>query len=79
MVFASASFHDHTHYGSMALRSAWTDRILAYLISCVISMLLALRFHRRQRFAARRDGRASGSDESVTIQTSPYTESELPL
>jgi hypothetical protein len=83
MVFASASFHDHTQYESMASRTAWAGRILSYVIPCVLSFLLALRFRKRQRFAAKRAGgtanAAVDADASVVIRTSPYTESELPL
>ncbi len=37
MVFASASFHDHTQYETVASRDAWTERILSYLIPCALS------------------------------------------
>ncbi len=42
-------------------------------------MLLALRFRRRQRFALEREQSAGVSKNSVQIQTSPYTQSELTL
>jgi hypothetical protein len=79
MVFASASFHDKTQYESVASRTAWTERVPSYLIPCVISLLLAVRFRRRQRFAAAFEGTSRGDDAPVKIQTSPYTQSELPL
>ncbi|WP_277183418.1 hypothetical protein [Caballeronia sp. BR00000012568055] len=83
MVFASASFHDHTQYESMSSRTAWAGRILSYVIPCVLSLLLALRFRKRQRFAAKRAGTTASTsideDGPVVIRTSPYTESELPL
>jgi hypothetical protein len=83
MVFASASFHDRTQYESVASRSAWSGRILSYLIPCVVSLLLALRFRARQRFAkaggAGQAGSAVQTDASLDIQTSPYTRSKLPL
>ena len=52
MVFASASFHDRMKYERFASRSAWSERVLAYLIPCAVSLLLALRFRKRQRFAS---------------------------
>lgn len=81
MVFASASFHERTEYESLASRKAWVARILTYVIPCAVSLLLAWRFRRRQRFARElaRGGSSNGRDESVRIQTSPYTESELTL
>jgi hypothetical protein len=83
MVFASASFHDHTQYESFASRTAWAGRVLSYLIPCALSLLLACRFRKRQRFAAKRAGRIANTsveeDAPVVIQTSPYTKSELPL
>ncbi len=79
MVFASASFHDHTQYETVASRDAWTERIPSYLIPCAVSMLLALRFRRRQRFALEREQSAGAGKDSVQIQTSPYTQSELTL
>ena len=81
MVFATASFHERTEYESLASRTAWVARILTYVIPCAVSLLLAWRFRRRQRFAREMDrsGSSSGRDESVRIQTSPYSESELTL
>ncbi|KND57675.1 hypothetical protein BSCH_00781 [Candidatus Paraburkholderia schumanniana] len=81
MVFASASFHDRTEYEGLASRTAWSGRILTYLIPCAISLLLALRFRRRQRLAyGLGRGRKPGHrGDSLAIQTSPYTESEMPL
>jgi hypothetical protein len=51
MVFASAHFHAHTGYDAYGSRAVWTARVLTYLIPCAISLLLAWRFRRRQRFA----------------------------
>jgi hypothetical protein len=78
MVFASASFHDRSEYESVASRTAWSERVFSYLIPCVVSVLLALRFRRRQRFASASRRRAKESD-SVKIQTSAYTQSKLTL
>jgi hypothetical protein len=78
MVFASASFHDRNEYESMASRTAWSERVFSYLIPCIVSVLLALRFRRHQRFALASKGREKESD-SVKIQTSAYTQSELTL
>jgi bacteriorhodopsin len=78
MVFASASFHERTQYEVIASREAWSARILGYLIPCAVSLLLALRFRRRQRYARVRVSAPAGR-ETVTIQTSAYTQSELPL
>ncbi|KMZ13795.1 hypothetical protein BHUM_02691c [Candidatus Burkholderia humilis] len=78
MVFASASFHDRSEYETLASRTAWSERIFSYLIPWFVSMLHALRFRRRQRFASVSKRRESGSD-AVKIQTSPYTQSELTL
>ncbi|WP_232470920.1 hypothetical protein [Caballeronia hypogeia] len=77
MVFASASFHDRTEYESLASRTAWAGRVLTYLIPCVVSLLLALRFRRRQRVA--RGRRTVDAGRPVQIQTSPYTQSKLTL
>ncbi|WP_250512860.1 hypothetical protein [Caballeronia sp. INDeC2] len=81
MVFASASFHERNQYDSLGSRIAWSERIITYLIPCAISLVLALRFRRRQRFAHKRgEGRSETErDGSVQIQTSPYTQSELTL
>jgi hypothetical protein len=79
LVFATASFHDRTVYETFASRSAWTERILSYLIPCVVSLLLALRFRRQQRFALEQKTTGTASDKPVEIQTSPYTQSELTL
>jgi len=81
MVFASANFHERTRYDSLGSRIAWSERIVTYLIPCTISLLLALRFRRRQRFAREGvHGRSETEREgSVQIQTSPYTQSELTL
>ena len=81
MVFASASFHDRTAYESLASRTAWSERILTYLIPCAVSLLLAFRFRRRQRLARElaRGGKPGGRGDSLAIQTSPYTKSEMPL
>jgi hypothetical protein len=51
MVFASAHFHERTLYDAFGSRIAWSERVLTYLIPCAISLLLAWRFRRRQRFA----------------------------
>ncbi|SPB16545.1 hypothetical protein NOV72_03745 [Caballeronia novacaledonica] len=81
MVFASASFYERTKYDDFGSRIAWSERIVTYLIPCAISLLLALRFRQRQRFARKHGlGRSeTGRDDSVQIQTSPYTQSELTL
>ncbi|MDR5771684.1 hypothetical protein P9250_24280 [Caballeronia sp. LP006] len=82
MVFASASFHDHTQYESIATRSKWSERVLSYLIPCVVSALLAQRFRKRQRAALARKRRVPtlrNNDAPVSIKTSPYTQSELRL
>ncbi|WP_321791425.1 hypothetical protein [Caballeronia sp. J97] len=81
MIFASAAFHERTSYDSFGSRIAWSERILTYLIPCAISLLLALRFRSRQRFS-RELGRSrseAAREESVQIQTSPYTQSKLTL
>jgi hypothetical protein len=81
MVFASAGFHERTKYDSLGSRIAWSERIVTYLVPCAISLLMALRFRRRQRFArANAHGRSETEREgAVQIQTSPYTQSELTL
>ncbi|MCG7401507.1 MULTISPECIES: hypothetical protein [Caballeronia] len=81
MIFASAGFDERTAYDTFGSRIAWTERIATYLIPCAISLLLALRFRRRQRFALEvSPERASAErEDSVKIQTSPYTQSELTL
>ncbi|SAK67131.1 hypothetical protein AWB80_03255 [Caballeronia pedi] len=81
MIFASAGFNARTPYDSFGSRTAWSERILTYLIPCAISLLLALRFRRRQRFARALAGRGNKTDRegSVQIQTSPYSHSELTL
>jgi hypothetical protein len=77
MIFASANFHERTTYDSFGSRTAWSERVFTYLIPCAISLLLALRFLRRQRFARGRN--PADRDGSVQIQTSAYTQSELTL
>lgn len=81
MVFASASFHDRTEYESLASKTAWADRVFTYLVPCVVSLMLALRFRKRQRFAheATRGRISADRETAVQIQTSPYTQSELTL
>ncbi|SAK53564.1 hypothetical protein AWB83_01408 [Caballeronia ptereochthonis] len=81
MVFASASFHDRTQYDDLASRTAWSERVFTYLIPCAVSLLLALRFRRRRRLAHElaRGCKPGNREDSLTIQTSPYTQSELPL
>ena len=81
MVFASANFHERTAYESLASKTAWSERIAVYLIPCAISLLLAWRFRRRQRFARElgHDRKAGARDDAVKIQTSTYTQSELTL
>ena|GEM_PF-1076074 len=81
MIFATAGFNARTTYDSFGSRIAWSERILTYLIPCAISLLLALRFRRRQRFARELAGGVNKSDRegSVQIQTSPYSQSELTL
>ncbi|KXU93526.1 hypothetical protein CR51_29310 [Caballeronia megalochromosomata] len=77
MIFASAGFHERTQYDKLGSRIAWSERIITYLIPCTISLLLAWRFRRRQRFA---HGRPETEREgAVQIQTSAYTRSELTL
>jgi bacteriorhodopsin len=78
MVFASANFHERTQYEVIASRDAWSGRLSSYLIPCAVSLLLALRFRRRQRYARVRDD-PDADRETVTIQTSAYAQSELPL
>ena len=51
MIFASAHFHDRTPYDAYGSRTAWSERVFTYLIPCAVSLLLAWRFRRRQRFA----------------------------
>ncbi|VXB87614.1 conserved membrane hypothetical protein [Burkholderia sp. 8Y] len=51
MVFASASFHAHTQYEAVGSRTAWSTRLLSYVVPCAVSLVLALRFRRRQRSA----------------------------
>jgi hypothetical protein len=79
MVFASASLYGQTQYESVSSRTAWAARVLSYVIPCVLSLLLALRFRRRQRFAARGTSMVADNDAPVVIKTSAYTQSELPL
>lgn len=79
MVFASASFHERTDYESFGSRIAWSERLLTYLIPCAVSLLLAWRFRRRQRLAHRLGSNPGTRGDSVQIQTSAYTQSELPL
>jgi uncharacterized membrane protein len=81
MVFASASFHERNEYESFGSRIAWSERLLTYVVPCAVSLLLAWRFRRRQRLAhaAGRGGKPGARSDSVQIQTSPYTQSELPL
>ena len=54
IIFASAHFHERTQYDAFGSRTAWSERILAYVIPCAIALLLAWRFRRRQRFAHER-------------------------
>ncbi|SAL64313.1 hypothetical protein AWB71_03733 [Caballeronia peredens] len=79
MIFASANFNDHTPYDHLASRTAWSARVLTYLIPCTVSLLLAWRFRRRQRLALDGERRPRGGHDSLQIQTSPYSQSELPL
>ncbi|WP_244813695.1 hypothetical protein [Caballeronia sp. Lep1P3] len=51
MIFASASFHDNIQYERLASRTAWSDRILGYVIPCAVSLVLARSFRKRQRSA----------------------------
>nr|WP_284502904.1 hypothetical protein [Caballeronia sp. AZ10_KS36] len=51
MVFASAGFHAHTRYEAVGSRTAWSARVLGYLVPCAVSLVLALRFRQRQRSA----------------------------
>jgi threonine/homoserine/homoserine lactone efflux protein len=66
-VFASATSAERTSYVNLASISAWTERVVAYVI-CAVGIVLALRFRQRSRSRGRRP---------VIIQTSEYTQSEL--
>ncbi|BAN22886.1 hypothetical protein [Caballeronia insecticola] len=79
MVFASAGLDERTPYDSFASRAAWSERILTYLIPCALSVFLAWRFRRRQRQALDRKRSPRSRNDSVQIQTSPYSQSKLPL
>ncbi|SAK59161.1 hypothetical protein AWB76_02695 [Caballeronia temeraria] len=81
MIFASAGFDTRSPYDNFGSRTAWSERIFAYLIPCAISLLLAFRFRRRQRFARALDSDRTSTErgDAVKIQTSPYTQSELTL
>ncbi|KIG10359.1 hypothetical protein [Caballeronia concitans] len=73
MVFASAIFHDHTQYESVASRTAWSGRVLVYLIPCAVSLVMALRFRKRQRFAGspvRADGGSAVRGEPSSVAAS---------
>ncbi|WP_244158521.1 hypothetical protein [Caballeronia fortuita] len=79
MIFASAGFAERTRYDSYGSRIAWSERILTYLIPCVISMLLALRFRRRQH-SAREPGRLGNDaarENPAEIQTFRRTRAKL--
>jgi bacteriorhodopsin len=52
MVFASASFHDHTQYETVASRMAWAGRFFGYLAPCAVSLVMGLLFRKRQQSAA---------------------------
>jgi hypothetical protein len=67
-VFASATSAERTSYVSLASMSAWTERIIAYLIPCVAGLVLAARFRQRSR---------SRWQRPVVIESSEYTQSEL--
>ncbi|MFM0321088.1 hypothetical protein [Caballeronia glebae] len=81
MIFASAGFNARTPYDSFGSRIAWSERVVTYLIPGAISLFLALRFRRRQRFARAlsHDGAPAEREGTLQIQTSPYTRSELTL
>jgi hypothetical protein len=81
MIFASANFPERTGYERFASRGAWSGRVVTYLIPLSMSLLLAVRFRGRQRLARAlaQGGLPHKRRGSVQIQTSPYTESELPL
>ncbi|SAL36789.1 hypothetical protein [Caballeronia humi] len=66
-IFASVPDMDRMNYVTLASRSAWAERAIAYLIPCVVGVFLAMRFRQRQH---RRD-------DPVRIKTSDYTHSEL--
>jgi hypothetical protein len=81
MVFASASFHDHTQYESVATRSAWSERFFVYFIPCVVAALLALRFRRLQQLTLIRENAEATVNRDASEQAQPSTrqEAKLPL
>lgn len=66
-IFASVADMDRMNYVALASRSAWAERVIAYLIPCAAGVFIAIRFRQRQH-------RSGGS---VRIKTSDYTHSEL--
>jgi|HubBroStandDraft_5_1064220.scaffolds.fasta_scaffold56596_1 membrane protease YdiL (CAAX protease family) len=68
LVFASATTTDRDRYIDLSSLSAWFERAIAYAIPCVLAGFLALRARSRQPKRA----------PPVVIQTSEYTQSELP-
>lgn len=69
LVFASAPASDRMRYVNLSSTSAWSMRTVAYVIPCVVGIVLAVRFRQRKRAAP----------PSVRISTSDYTHSEMSL
>lgn len=67
-VFASATTTDREQYIGLSSLGAFGERVVAYLIPGAVASVVALRFRARQRHCA----------PKVVIQTSEYTQSELP-
>jgi membrane protease YdiL (CAAX protease family) len=68
IVFASATTTDRDRYIDLSSLMAWSERAIAYAIPCAIAAFLALRARSRKPRQA----------QPVVIQTSEYTQSELP-
>jgi hypothetical protein len=69
VVFASATTTDRERYIDLSSLAAYGERVVAYVIPCVAAAFMAVRFQVRQRSRTPR----------VMIQTSEYTQSELPI